>query len=180
MIIHDEDTERDHDRELLDNDPGALMDCNTCGRETMAPTCRIAGDFFGCKHCGQDVHTGQFFDDWLEGKSTSKQQPQIEIITPAQPPSPTAHDFLERAAEHMNDRAATYDAAKGERSMGKTVASFNVLTGHALTEEQGWLFMELLKKARSQQGAYRADNYEDAAAYAALRGECAAKERQPC
>lgn len=78
---------------------------------------------------------------------------------------------------HMDDRATTYDQKGGERSMGKTVTAFNALTGHSLTEEQGWLLMELLKCARSQQGNYRADNYEDATAYAALRGEAAAHER---
>lgn len=88
-----------------------------------------------------------------------------------------AHDFLRAAADHMNDRAKTYDKPEGERSMGATVEAFNAITGHALTEEQGWLFQEILKQVRSQQGAYRADNYEDAVAYAALRGESASRSR---
>lgn len=90
-----------------------------------------------------------------------------------------AHDILIRASDHMRDRATTYDRPEGERSMAATVQAFNAITQQSLTEEQGWLFQELLKLVRSQQGAYRADNYEDAAAYAALRGECAAQERQP-
>ena len=89
----------------------------------------------------------------------------------------TAHSICQAAMGHMDDRATTYDQKGGERSMGKTVTAFNALTGHSLTEEQGWLLMELLKCARSQQGDYRADNYEDATAYAALRGEAAAHER---
>lgn len=89
-----------------------------------------------------------------------------------------ATDFLKNALAHMEDRASTYDAPGGERSMAKTVGAFNIITGHQLTVEQGWLFMGLLKKVRSQQGGYRADNYEDDAAYAALRGECAAYERK--
>ena len=89
----------------------------------------------------------------------------------------TAHSICQAAMGHMDDRATTYDQKGGERSMGKTVTAFNSLTGHHLTEEQGWLLMELLKCARSQQGNYRADNYEDATAYAALRGEAAAHER---
>lgn len=93
-------------------------------------------------------------------------------------PEPTASDFLNAAAQHMDDRATTYDSPQGERSMGRTVAAFNAITGHAITEEQGWLFMETLKLVRSQQGDYRADNYEDAVAYAGLRGEAAARERQ--
>ena len=89
----------------------------------------------------------------------------------------TAHTICQAAMGHMDDRATTYDQKGGERSMGKTVTAFNALTGHQLTEDQGWLLMELLKCARSQQGNYRADNYEDATAYAALRGEAAAHER---
>ena len=89
----------------------------------------------------------------------------------------TAHSICQAAMGHMDDRATTYDQKGGERSMGKTVTAFNALTGHQLTEEQGWLLMELLKCARSQQGNYRADNYEDATAYAALRGEAAYNAR---
>lgn len=89
----------------------------------------------------------------------------------------TAASMLTAALGHMEDRAKTYDAPGGERSMGKTVAAFNTITGLELTEEQGWLFMEILKQVRSQQGDYRPDNYEDMVAYAALRGECAARER---
>src|SRR5690554_7103235 len=91
----------------------------------------------------------------------------------------TATDILKAAAGHMQDRAATYDRPEGERSMGATVAAFNAVTGHQLTEEQGWLFMALLKAVRSQQGAYRADSYEDGAAYFALAGEAAARYRKP-
>ena len=89
----------------------------------------------------------------------------------------TAASMLTTALGHMEDRAKTYDAPGGERSMGKTVSAFNTITGLELTEEQGWLFMEILKQVRSQQGNYRSDNYEDMVAYAALRGECAARER---
>lgn len=99
------------------------------------------------------------------------------VAVGAAPPPPTAPQILEAAAGHMQDRAATYDKPGGERSMAATVDAFNIITGHTLTEEQGWLFMGVLKKVRSQQGAYRADNYEDDAAYAALRGEAASRER---
>ena len=88
-----------------------------------------------------------------------------------------AHEVLEKAAQHMKDRAATYDKPEGERSMGATVGAFKAITGHELTEEQGWLFMALLKAVRSQQGSYRADSYEDGAAYFALAGEAAAGAR---
>lgn len=84
-----------------------------------------------------------------------------------------AHDILQAAAGHMRDRAATYDKPEGERSMGATVAAFRAVTGLEMTETQGWLFMALLKAVRSQQGAYRADSFEDGAAYFALAGESA-------
>jgi hypothetical protein len=92
-------------------------------------------------------------------------------------PSSSAADFLQAALKHMKDRAVTYDKPKGERSMGATVAAFHAVTGITLTEEQGWLFMLLLKAVRSQQGEYKADNYEDGAAYFGLCGEAACKER---
>ncbi len=91
---------------------------------------------------------------------------------------PNAIDVLIEAQGHLANRAATYDAPQGERSMAKTVQAFNALTGHEITEEQGWLFMVCLKAARSQQGAYRADNYEDGAAYFALACESADEAEQ--
>jgi hypothetical protein len=89
----------------------------------------------------------------------------------------TAGSILQTAAQHMEERAATYDQQGGERSIGKTVTMFNTLTGAGLTDEQGWLFMACLKMVRAQQGRYRADSYEDGAAYFALAGESAAQER---
>lgn len=94
-----------------------------------------------------------------------------------QEPFMTASDFLLAAMNHLGDRASTYDNPTGERSMGRTVEAFNAITGHKLSEEQGWLFMSCLKLVRSQQGKYKSDNFEDLIAYGALQGECAAKER---
>ena len=93
-------------------------------------------------------------------------------------PLPTAQHFLEAALNHLGDRATTYDNPQGERSMGRTVQVFNTITGHKLTEEQGYLFMVLLKAVRSQQGKYKSDSYEDGAAYFALMGEVGEKERK--
>jgi len=89
----------------------------------------------------------------------------------------TAANILTAALGHMRDRAATYDKPEGERSMGATVDAFLAVTGVSMTEEQGWLFMALLKAVRSQQGAYRSDSYEDGAAYFALAGEAAVRDR---
>lgn len=88
----------------------------------------------------------------------------------------TASKVLTKASKHLDDRGKSYDSAKGERSMERIVGAFNTITDSDLTEEQGWLFMSLLKMVRSQQ-SYKEDNYEDEAAYAALRGECAAKSQ---
>lgn len=90
----------------------------------------------------------------------------------------SAADICKQAIETMAERGKTYDKSQGrERSMGKTVAAFNALTGHKLTEEQGWLFMAVLKIARAQQGEYKHDNYLDGTAYFSLAGEAAANER---
>lgn len=91
-----------------------------------------------------------------------------------------AWEFVEKAADEMKQRKAVYDPDKdsdGERSMGRTVAMFNALTEHELTEEQGWMFMVCLKMVRSQSGKYQADDYVDGAAYVGLAGECAQKSR---
>lgn len=91
----------------------------------------------------------------------------------------SAAKLLEKAAGHLKNRAATYDKPDGERSIGATVQAFNAITGDGLmnSEERGWLFMAVLKMVRSQQGNYKADNYEDLAAYSALMGESACEER---
>lgn len=88
-----------------------------------------------------------------------------------------ASDVLIAAVKHMHDRSKTYDKPEGERSMAPTVTAFNAITGHNLTEEQGWLLMGLLKMVRTQQGEFRLDNYQDEAAYAGLRAEAAYRER---
>ena len=97
---------------------------------------------------------------------------EIDTIT-----LPTANHFLEAAKGHLGARATTYDKPTGERSMERTIKVFAALTDIQLTEEQGWIFMEALKQVRSLQGKFKADNYEDLAGYAALRGEAAARSR---
>lgn len=84
-----------------------------------------------------------------------------------------AHEFLERGAQHMRDRAVQRDADDGERSMRRAVEAFNAQEGTNLTEAQGWRFMIQLKYARAVNGVFVADDYEDMAAYAGLAGESA-------
>lgn len=89
----------------------------------------------------------------------------------------TSQDILTEAGEIQVNRGVVYDAPSGERSMGKTVAMFNIHTGFNLTEEQGWQFMELLKMVRSGQSDFKLDNYVDGTSYASLAGESAARDR---
>lgn len=91
-------------------------------------------------------------------------------------PEPKAAELLGRAARHMHDRAGTYDSPEGERSMGKAVAAFNAISGHTLSESEGWLFMTLLKAVRGfTREQYHADSFEDLIAYGALMAEAKSK-----
>lgn len=112
-------------------------------------------------------------ETWLTG--------QAEASSPAArgvpPPRRSAVDYLAAAVGHIGDRADTYDAPGGERSIPAVVKAFQAITGHDLTDEQGWLFMALVKAVRSQQGKFRADSYEDGAAFFALAGESAEAAR---
>lgn len=83
-----------------------------------------------------------------------------------------APDLLQAAQAAMADRAAERDI-QSERSMRLAVDVFATLTGIVLTERDGWMFMAMLKAARSQRGATNLDDYIDGAAYLALAGEAA-------
>lgn len=92
-------------------------------------------------------------------------------------PAHAAPDLLAKAKQHMEARAAQYDAPGGERSMGRAVTAFNAITGRTLTEREGWLLLQVLKDVRLfQREAYHADSAEDCIAYAALKAEAAAKQ----
>lgn len=122
--------------------------------------------------------TKEFFKEEL--RTYAAKETKIDSSSSAKetvPSLPSASDILSAGIEHMQNRATTYDKPAGERSMGKTVTAFNAIADKDLTEEQGWLFMGILKQVRSQQGNFKLDNYEDEAAYAGLRGEAAARER---
>lgn len=99
---------------------------------------------------------------------------------PELPPSPPhgASQVLRKAAQHIEDRAAARDQPHGERSMKRTVDAFNALTGHQLSERDGWMFMVVLKAARAcATPTGLEDDFEDMSSYAALAGECAAHHR---
>ena len=85
-----------------------------------------------------------------------------------------ATTILQRGQE----RDTSTDGQAQERSMAATVAAFNAIEGTALSERQGWAFMQTLKLARAantaRNGRYNPDDYLDGAAYAALGAEAAA------
>lgn len=88
-----------------------------------------------------------------------------------------ATDILEKAAQHMAERAATYDKPEGERSMGRAVEAFNAITGRDLSESEGWLLLQVLKSVRLfTRPGYHADSAEDSVAYAALVAEAKSVE----
>lgn len=84
----------------------------------------------------------------------------------------SAVESLRKAAIAIEDRAAQRDAPEGERSMERTVNTFNALTGLALSEREGWIFMTVLKLTHAQTSANNStlnpDDYIDGAAYLAL------------
>lgn len=89
----------------------------------------------------------------------------------------TAPEFLHRAATIMEERGKQYDKPGGERSMGKTVAAFNAITGRDLSEAEGWLLLETLKNVRLwQKPGFHQDSADDGVAYSALKAEAKAKE----
>ena len=88
-----------------------------------------------------------------------------------------ATEILSKAAQHMAERAATYDKPEGERSMGRAVEAFNAITGRDLSESEGWLLLQVLKSVRLfTRPGYHADSAEDGVAYAALVAEAKSVE----
>lgn len=84
----------------------------------------------------------------------------------------TAPGALRTAAETLEARGKQYDQDGGERSMGKTVAAFNVITGRDLRESEGWLLLQLLKDVRDcTTDNPHEDSLIDCVAYSALKAE---------
>lgn len=139
-------------------------------------SCKAFAGELGWRHIGSEF-------DIVAYRTVAASEPPLvrDMVPPAAEPDPKAdaEAFLLAAAAHIADRAVTYDAEDkgGERSIPAVVEAFRVFTGITMTAEQGWLFMTLVKLVRTQQGAFRADSYEDAAAYCALMGEAAGASR---
>ena len=132
--------------------------------------------FVSVDEAAELVGTEQSIDSFDEVEATEAYADiKAELASPI-----GADEILQVANEAIVQRGVMYDSTgqQQERSMGKVVAMFNALTGHELTNEQGWKFMCLLKLARSEQGEFSLDSFIDLAAYAALAGEEAAKRNQ--
>ena len=89
-----------------------------------------------------------------------------------------ANEILTNAADLIVERGKERDKDDGERSMERCIKSFNQMTGHRLTETEGWQFMMFLKMARMQGGSFKFDDYEDNVSYSALMAESALKENE--
>lgn len=140
--------------------------CPHCGDEKKFAVKEEEKPPIYAAHCGKcgDIYTftPSRESHWIAGKKS---------------PSQSAHDLLDKAARHMQDRADTYDKAEGERSMTRAVAAFNSITGRALTEAEGYLLIQVLKDVRLfTSPGYHADSAEDCIAYAALKAEAKCTE----
>lgn len=84
-----------------------------------------------------------------------------------------AEQFLRQGADVLAERGKEYDKPEGERSMARTVAAFQAITGKSLTEAEGWLFMQVLKDVRQWQNPdrYHEDSAVDGVNYSALKAE---------
>ncbi len=87
-----------------------------------------------------------------------------------------AYDFLKESSDILTERGVEYDTSNdpsgGERSMGKTVNVFNIITGKDLTEAEGWLLVQLLKDVRQwTKQEFHEDSALDCISYAALKAE---------
>lgn len=92
-------------------------------------------------------------------------------------PPKSAREFLNTAVTTIDTRGETYDSPNGERSMGACVIAFNAITGAAMSEAEGYLFLQILKDVRQwQKLAYHEDSALDCVAYAALKAEALKNE----
>jgi hypothetical protein len=80
-----------------------------------------------------------------------------------------APSLLDIAAGHMRDRAATYDQPGGERSMGRTVDAFNIITGREGCDE---LVARALQKLRQLVTLMQGDESTNPFSIEVIQGVC--------
>ncbi len=140
--------------------------CPVCSTHNVRnPEAEVGGPVTRtCGHCRSD------FEYDPQGRLTTK-------VVKRNTKLETAPCFLHRAADIMDERGKQYDKPEGERSMGKCVAAFNIVTGQNLTEAEGWLLLQILKDVRQwQRPGFHQDSADDCIAYAALKAEAKQKE----
>jgi len=76
---------------------------------------------------------------------------------------------IDDVAQTILDRGKERDLPDGERTIPRCVKAFNAVSGHKLSPEDGWLFMQILKMCRSKQGDFKYDDYAALRAEEALR-----------
>ena len=82
-----------------------------------------------------------------------------------------AEQFIEEAKLVLRRRGDGYDENR-ERSIPHIVQIFNAITGHKLTPDEGWTFMQCVKLARMQRDPKsKEDHFLDLIGYTALRAE---------
>ena len=111
---------------------------------------------------------------------TAEQWERIPSLIRKDGPAITAHSLLKSGAEVLEARAREYDKPGGERSILAVVTALNAVLGReALSEAEGWLFMQLLKDVRlfSAPG-YHADSGVDVVNYSALMSEAKARRAE--
>lgn len=159
--------------------------CRTCGVEyDTVPKAMACFDAHEAEAIGQFIEAAadEIFDEIEPPTYTLSEEVPLET-NPASIPAPDAEmplaeapELLGRAARHMHDRSNVYDKPEGERSMGRAVQAFNAITGHNLTESEGWLLLQVLKDVRLfTRSEYHPDSAEDCIAYAALKAEAKSK-----
>lgn len=81
-----------------------------------------------------------------------------------------AVDILVAASDAIQ-RNEQRGADEGLSSMERTVTAFKSLTGHTLSEGDGWVFMAIFNMALAQAGQKVLKDYVEGAACMALAGE---------
>lgn len=141
-----------------------LLACRKCGNRQFHT--------FHCEYGSYDTRFSLVTDEHRNGVFSHVDSARKEKASKT---TIVASELLQESAALIKQRGVERDAEGGERSMKRTVESFNAMTGHKLTEEDGWLFMMMLKLSRSRAGKTQPDDYKDLISYSALLSECALK-----
>lgn len=126
-------------------------------------------EMFGCPNPVSETSKSDFCNDCLELLDFLGFAPEDQ---PQETKGVDAASILSFAAEIMQQRGQQYDKPEGERSMGRAVEAFNMVTGSTLRESDGWLLLAILKMVRDQSRVTpHYDSLVDGTAYMSLYAE---------